>query len=90
LALEPVCSALGVGPSETLAYPSWNGLQLEQVYPWGTIRTATPAANHETALELSEAERQEVRAYAWPFAEMLGYADFLEAGIPAEVDPNSL
>ena len=36
--------------------PSWNGKVLEQVYPWGTIRTPTPEANQATADELSAAE----------------------------------
>src|SRR5947209_10622873 len=48
---------LGVGRSDTLAKPSWNGRVLEQVYPWGTVRTPTPAANRVTAVELSEAEQ---------------------------------
>ena len=59
-ALTPVLTALGVGPAETLRAPSWNGTPLGEVYPWGTIRTATPAANRATAMELSEAERAEI------------------------------
>jgi hypothetical protein len=57
--------------------PSWNGTKLEEVYPWGTIRRATPNANRETALELSPAEREEVRARTRPFLEALDYKSFL-------------
>ena len=37
----------------TLARPTWNGRTLQQVYPWGTIRTPTLEANRATAEELS-------------------------------------
>src|SRR4029079_15785627 len=43
---------LGVSRAETLRTPSWNGRPLDQVYPWGTIRTPTSDANRATANEL--------------------------------------
>ena len=76
-ALAPVCAALGVGVSDTLNTPSWNGKELEEVYPWGTIRTATPEANRRTAAELSSAQIAEIRARAAPYLETLGYVDFI-------------
>jgi hypothetical protein len=76
-ALTPVLTALGVGPAETLRTPSWNGTPLGEVYPWGTIRTATPAANRATAMELSEAERAEIRSWAWQYLETFDYASFV-------------
>src|SRR5215218_6639403 len=42
--LAGVLAKIGVGPSEALARPTWNGRALEQVYPWGTDRTPTPEA----------------------------------------------
>ena len=30
--------------------PSWNGQKMEQVYPWGTVRTPTPEANTSAAI----------------------------------------
>jgi hypothetical protein len=76
--LGPVCEALGIDPrADSLREVSWNGRTLEQVYPWGTIRTPTPEANRATAEELSAAEREEVRARAEPFLAPLGYESFL-------------
>lgn len=78
--LGALCADLGLSTAESLGYPSWNGAELEQVYPWGTIRSATPAANHATALELSEQERTEVAALAWQYLDSFGYKDFLATG----------
>ncbi len=80
--LGKLCVKLGLQSSATLATTSWNGTPLEEVYPWGTIRTPTPEANLSTALELSEEERERVRARAWQYLDLLGYAGFLEAGVP--------
>jgi hypothetical protein len=65
---------VGVGSSPTLARPSWNGKVLEQVYPWGTIRTPTPEANQAAADELSAAEQEEIRVRAAPLLRAFGYA----------------
>ena len=75
-ALTPVCDAVGVGAADSLANPSWNGQVLEEVYPWGTIRKATPEQNRATAEELSDAERDEIRARTWQYLEPLGYDGF--------------
>jgi len=69
--------------AESLREPSWNGTQLAEVYPWGTIRSATPEANLATARELSAAEQDEVRLRAWQYLDVFGYADFLETGTRA-------
>jgi hypothetical protein len=57
--------------------PSWNSAPIEQVYPWGTIRTATVEANRATGAELSEAEQDEVARVADSWIEALGYTDCL-------------
>jgi hypothetical protein len=75
--LGALCAELGLDSAESLGYPSWNGKQLEQVYPWGTIRTATPAANKATAEELTPAERDEIRARTAPFLDRFGYSEFI-------------
>src|SRR5262249_23171493 len=77
-ALGDVLAKLGVGPSDTLREPTWNGRKLDQVYPWGTIRTPSATANRATGEELSAAEREEVRWRTRPFLDALGYADFLQ------------
>lgn len=83
--LGNLCVKIGLQRSETLAEPSWNGTALDEVYPWGTIRTPTPEANLATALELSETEREQVRARAWQYLDVLGYSTFLETGMPEPI-----
>jgi hypothetical protein len=74
--LSDMLAKIGVGTSPTLAKPSWNGKVLEQVYPWGTIRTPTTAANKATADELSAAEKEEIRVRTATLLGPLGYADW--------------
>lgn len=81
--LGQLCESLGLERSETLAQPSWNGQALDQVYPWGTIRTPTPAANRATADELSSDEREQIRRHAWQYLDVYDYATFLETLTPA-------
>jgi hypothetical protein len=76
-ALGEVCEKLGLERADSLRKPTWNGNELEEVYPWGTIRTATPAANKATAEQLSASERDEVRAYAWQYLETFDYKSFV-------------
>lgn len=80
--LGGLCEKLGIEAADTLSTPSWNGTPLEEVYPWGTIRTPTPEANHATAQELSPEEQSEVAARAWQYLEVLGYSNFLRDGVP--------
>jgi len=82
--LGAVLDRLGLDPAaESLATPSFNGAPLDQVYPWGTIRTPTPEANRATADELSDAEEAEVRFRAGPYLELLGYGDYLDGELRA-------
>jgi hypothetical protein len=75
--LGAICEKLGLEAAESLATPSWNGSSLEEIYPWGTIRAATPAANRATAETLSERERAEIRASTWQYLEVFDYKSFL-------------
>ena len=75
--LGKLCGKLGLDAADSLGTPSFNGNAFEQVYPWGTIRSATTDANRRTAEELSASERDEVRARAEPYLERLDYKSFL-------------
>jgi hypothetical protein len=75
--LGDFCKGIGIEPSASLKVPTWNGKELAEVYPWGTIRRATPEANLSTALELSEDERAEVAAHARQLLEDFDYKNFL-------------
>lgn len=71
---------LGIGTADTLAKPTWNGQALQQVYPWGTVRTPTTEANRATAAELSADEQEEIRLRTKPLLGIFGYENFLSAG----------
>ena len=71
--LGALCATLGLEAAETLARPSWNGMPLQDVYPWGTIRQATPEANRAAADSLTDVEREAIRLWAAPYLEALGY-----------------
>ena len=75
--LGAICDKLGVEAADTLSTPTWNGTELKEIYPWGTIREATPEANRRTAEELSFEEREEVRCRAWPYLQEFDYHGFI-------------
>ena len=57
-ALGTVCEKLGCYFSESLKTASFNGIELGEVYPWGTIRQATPK---KTALPRRSYQMQNVK-----------------------------
>ncbi len=75
--LGAVCMKLGVEPADSLRTATWNGAPLEEIYPWGTIRKATPQANRATAEDLTTQEREEVRSRAWQYLDVFDYKRFL-------------
>ena len=77
-ALRPVCAALQLDAGESLRTPTWNGGSLTEVYPWGTIRRATPEANRATAEELSAAERGQIKERAWQYLDVFDYTSYLD------------
>jgi hypothetical protein len=74
--LTALLARLGVPAAESLARPTWNGQPLAEVYPWGTIRVPTPAANRQTAEELGAEERQEIELRTRCLLPALGYEGF--------------
>lgn len=76
--LGAVCKKLGLEAAESLRTPTWNGNKLEEIYPWGTIRTATPEANRATAAELSAKEQDEIRMRTWQYLDAFDYKNFLK------------
>lgn len=75
-ALGPVLSALGISDDAALDRPSWNGVELAEVYPWGTIRKATPQANRQTAAELDDDEAGLIADLAWQYVDQFDYGQF--------------
>lgn len=76
--LGAVCKKLGLEAAESLRTPTWNGNKLEEIYPWGTIRTATPEANRATAAELSAKEQDEIHMRTWQYLDAFDYKNFLK------------
>lgn len=76
--LGEICKKLNLDTSSSLLKPTWNGVELEEVYPWGTLREVTPAANRLTAKELSDQECAEIKDFAWQYLEIFDYKDFLK------------
>ena len=75
--LGRICAKLGLEASDGLETPTWNRNPLEEVYPWGTIRRASPAANKITAEELSGEEIAKIRVWADHYLEVFNYTAFL-------------
>jgi hypothetical protein len=76
-ALGPVCAALGLDSPASLSTPTWNGMPLTEISPWGTIRTPTLEANRATAQELSAREREEIASLTRHYLEVFDYKGFL-------------
>ncbi len=75
--LGAVCRSLGLDADDSLGRVSWNGAELKQVYPWGTIRTPTPEANVATARELDAERIEEIRVRAKPYLDAFDYQHFV-------------
>jgi hypothetical protein len=76
--LGAVCEKLNLDPTaQSLAAPTWNGVPLKEVYPWGTIRIPTPEANLATARELTDGQIEEIRLRARPYLEFFDYKSFV-------------
>lgn len=84
-AVAALLSALGLEFSAKCLAPSFNGLALQQVKPWGTIRTATPEENMATANELDAAQKRAIRDITAVTHKLMGYDRFLETGRAAPI-----
>jgi len=62
--LGDLAKRLGLEWSDTLLVPSWNGRKMDQVYPWGTIRTPTTEANVATMNELDTTQKATIKSIA--------------------------
>ena len=72
-ALAGLFKSAGLKYSDTMKNPSWNGEQLTEVYPWGTIRTPTEEVNINTAKELSKAEIDEIYLRTKLYVDLFNY-----------------
>jgi len=75
--LGAVCEKLGLEPAASLAKVTWNGQELQEVFPWGTIRVPTPEANLATARELNAEQIAEIRLRTRQYLEIFDYNSFI-------------
>jgi len=75
-AIDALLQKMGVPASDQCSFPSFNRQKLEQVYPWGTIKTPTPEANIATANELSRSQKQQIQTECRVMMELCGYSSF--------------
>lgn len=71
---------LGLENSKKCLSPSFNGVELKNIVPWGTIRTATGEENVATANELSLEQKKAVAEITSVTHRIFGYDDFLRTG----------
>lgn len=74
--MDLVTDMLELPRSDNVYYPSFNGRQLESVYPWGTIKSATGEANMATARELTKEQTEAVWDESQLMIREFGYLGF--------------
>jgi hypothetical protein len=84
-AVSALLKGIGLEFSEKCLVPSFNGVELKQVKPWGTIRTATPEENVATANELNADQKRQIREITAVTHKLMGYDRFLETGQVAPI-----
>jgi len=66
---------LGIKYEKTMLYPSWNGIKLENMYPWGTIQLPTVEYNQEKMKELSSEEYKTIKKLTSIINEKFNYQE---------------
>jgi len=80
--LRMICERIGLEFSDTLLYPSFNGLDItNNIYPWGTINKATSEENKAAAARLSHEEIKGILAYSKDMIKRFNYSNFIEGFI---------
>jgi len=74
--MTKLCGRLGLSYSDTCLYPSWNGVELKEVYPWGTVRIPTPEVNVATMNQLTDEEKGHIFSLSVVMQRILGYEQF--------------
>jgi hypothetical protein len=74
--MQKLCRDLGLGYDTVCETPSFNGMPLKEVYPWGTIRIPTPEANLATMNLLTDAEKTQIKQLSLVMQRLMGYEWF--------------
>ncbi|MFH1334395.1 MAG: sulfotransferase [Pseudomonadota bacterium] len=72
--MERIAAKIGIAFKETMLHPSWNGMDLtNNIYPWGTIVSATSEANLHAISELNKDEKQYIKKTSELLLKYFGY-----------------
>lgn len=71
--MTKLANGLGISWHDSLLAPSWNGKKMDQVYPWGTIRTPTTEANIATMNELNNEQKGVIKGITAVMLPQFGY-----------------
>lgn len=71
--MSKLAKGLGISWHDNLLAPSWNGKKMDQVYPWGTIRTPTTEANIATMNELNAEQKAVIKGITAVMLPQFGY-----------------
>jgi hypothetical protein len=72
--MHRIAGFIGVKFSETMLYPSWNGVEIkESIAPWGTVLRSTPEYNKSVIDELSSDEKRQIVYATSALAKHFGY-----------------
>jgi hypothetical protein len=72
--MRKVADFIDVSYSETMLYPSWNGVEIkDSIAPWGTVLKSTPEYNKEVIDELSSSEKAQIVHGTTALARHYGY-----------------
>jgi hypothetical protein len=74
--MRKLCGKLQIDYSPTCLTPSWNGVVLKEVYPWGTIRIPTPEVNVATMNQLTDEQKTKIFKLSVVMQRILGYENF--------------
>jgi hypothetical protein len=74
--MQKLCGRLGISYADSCLTPSWNGVVLQEVYPWGTIRIPTPEVNVATMNQLTDEQKLRIFKLSVVMQRILGYENF--------------
>jgi hypothetical protein len=72
--MEQMADFIGVKFSDSMLYPSWNGVKIENnIAPWGTVLQSTKEYNEAIIDELSDSEKTQIVQGTSALAKHFGY-----------------
>jgi hypothetical protein len=73
--MSNLLAKVGLPWNDSALAPSFAGKAMEQVYPWGTVKYPTTAANIAAAVELNKEQRDNITIECEPVLDLLKYKE---------------